>query len=129
MAVATGYAIYPAYPGYDPLYALIWGAEVADLELPSFDAYRAPTAHPLTIALGALLSPLGAGADRALLVINLGAYVALAAGVYRLARVTITPLAGWAAALLVLSASTSRSSRSAATWTSPTWRSSPGRLR
>ena len=102
-AVAVGYVVYPAYPGYDPLYALIWGGELARLELPSIDAYRAPTAHPLTIALGALLSPLGRGAAQALIVINLACYAALIAGVYRLARVAISPLAGWAAALLLLS--------------------------
>lgn len=103
VAVAAGYVLYPTYPSYDPLYALIWGSEVAHLELPSFEAYRAPTAHPLTIVLGALLSPLGESADRVLLALNVASYVVLVAGVYRLTRVAVSPLAGWVAGLLVLS--------------------------
>jgi hypothetical protein len=99
----VGYALYPTHPSYDPLYSLIWGAELANLERPSFDAYRAPTPHPLTIALGAILSPLGEAAERALLLLNIAAFVGLVAGIYRLGRVVLTPLAGWAAALLLLS--------------------------
>jgi hypothetical protein len=53
----------PAHLGYDPTWALAWGAELASGSLPRLDASpAAPTPHPLANALGALLSPLGASA-------------------------------------------------------------------
>ena len=69
---------------------------------PSFEAYRAPTEHPLAIVFGAALSLLGEGADRVMVLITLFAFVALAAGTYRLGRLCFTPFVGALAAFLVL---------------------------
>ena len=51
-------------PNYDSYYSLLWGREVLHGHLPSFEAYRAPTEHPLAVAFGAVLSLLGDDADR-----------------------------------------------------------------
>lgn len=101
LAVA-GFFVRVTYPNYDSYYALLWGRELLDLHLPSFDAYRAPTEHPLAIAFGALMSLFGGDADRLLVLVTLLALVALAAGTYWLARLCFTPFVGAIAAFLVL---------------------------
>jgi hypothetical protein len=76
LAVA-GFFTWVTYPNYDSYYSLLWGQEVLSLEKPSFEAYRAPTEHPLAIAFGAVLSLLGPSADRVMVLITLFAFVAL----------------------------------------------------
>lgn len=45
--------------GYDASWALLWGQQIADGGLPRLDAPGAPTPHPLSIVLSALVAPLG----------------------------------------------------------------------
>jgi hypothetical protein len=97
----VGFVVYPTFPNYDSYYSLLWGREALDGTLPSFDAYRAPTQHPLAIAFGALLSLVGDDADRLMVGATLASFVALAAGLYRLARASFTTLVGLAAAALL----------------------------
>jgi Dolichyl-phosphate-mannose-protein mannosyltransferase len=99
-----GYLVYPTYPNYDSAYSLIWGRELVDGALPSFDAYRTPTEHPLAVVVGAVLSLLGDTAGpRAWLLLSVVGFCLLVAGVYRLGRATFGPWVGLVAALLVLS--------------------------
>ena len=56
IGTTVGFFVRPTFPNYDSYYSLLWGREVLHGTLPSFDAYRAPTEHPLAIAFGALLS-------------------------------------------------------------------------
>ncbi len=76
-----GFFAFPTYPNYDSYYSLLWGREILDGALPSYDAYRAPTPHPLAIAVGTLLSPLGHGAERIWILLCVASFVALVAGV------------------------------------------------
>jgi len=103
LSVATfvGFLVYPTYPNYDSYYSLLWGREILHGHLPSFEAYKAPTEHPLAIAFGALLSLGGRGADRAMVFFTEASFVVLCAGVYRLGRVAFTPLVGLAAAAIL----------------------------
>jgi hypothetical protein len=103
IAAAIGFAIYPSYPSYDSIYALVWGDELLAGQAPSFEAFRAPTEHPLSIAVSVLLQPFGGGADRILVLLHLLAFVAVVAAVYRLGRDAFSPLVGLAAALVLLS--------------------------
>src|SRR6185436_4833646 len=86
VASAVLFVVYPTFPNYDSYYSLLWGREVLDGTLPSFDAYRAPTQHPLAIAFGALLALVGDDADRIMVGATFASFVILAAGMYRLAR-------------------------------------------
>src|SRR4051794_39929493 len=103
VGAAIGYLVYPTYPNYDSAYSLLWGRELLDGALPSFDAYRAPTEHPLAVAFAAVLSPLGDAAPRVWLAVTVVAFCLLVAGVYRLGRAAFGPWVGLVAALLVLS--------------------------
>src|SRR3979411_1037581 len=98
---AVGYVAYPTFPTYDSYYALVWGRDLLHLHLPVFGVYRAPTEHPLAIAFGALLSLAGHSADRLMVAATMASFVALAAGVYRLARHAFTPLIGALAVALL----------------------------
>jgi hypothetical protein len=98
----VGFFTWVTYPNYDSYYSLLWGKEILSFDKPSFEAYRAPTEHPLAVAFGAVLSVLGQDADRVMVLITLFAFVALAAGTYRLGRLCFTPFVGALAALLVL---------------------------
>ena len=53
----VGFLVYPTYPNYDSYYSLLWGREILHGDLPCFEAYRAPTEHPLAVLFGALLAP------------------------------------------------------------------------
>jgi hypothetical protein len=101
LASIAGFLAYPTYPNYDSYYSLLWGRELVGLHALSFEAYRAPTEHPLAIAFGALLTPLGDVADRVMVAFTVVAFVVLVVGVYILAKTAFTPLVGAAAAFLL----------------------------
>ncbi|MEN3279539.1 MAG: hypothetical protein V7607_679 [Solirubrobacteraceae bacterium] len=101
LGTLIGFIVYPTYPNYDSYYSLLWGREVLHGVKPSFDAYRAPTEHPLAVAFGALLSIVGDPADRIMVGATLASFVVLVAGLYRLARASFGTLVGLAAAGLL----------------------------
>ncbi len=94
--------LFPTYPTYDSYYALIWGRDLLHLHLPVFHVYKAPTEHPLAIAFGAVISIFGQIADRLMILGAIASYVALLAGVFRLARLTFGPVVAFVAAGLLL---------------------------
>jgi dolichyl-phosphate-mannose-protein mannosyltransferase len=101
LGTVGAFAAYPSSPNYDTFYSLVWGRELAHLDGPSFDAFRAPTQHPLALVVGAALQPLGENADRAFVLLSLLSLAALVAGLYRLARDAFTPIVGLAAAAVL----------------------------
>ena len=101
IGTTVGFFVRPTFPNYDSYYSLLWGREVLHGTLPSFDAYRAPTEHPLAIAFGALLSLVGDDADRLMVGATFASFVVLAAGMYRLARESFTWIVGLVAAALL----------------------------
>lgn len=70
----------PTHLGYDASWALKWGDDLGGGQLPRYDARpAAPTPHPLTNAIAALLSPLSATATPiALEVVAIAWFAALA---------------------------------------------------
>jgi hypothetical protein len=99
---AVGSVVYRTYPNYDSYYSLIWGRELLHGSKPSFEAYRAPTEHPLAVLFGALLSLFGEVGGRLLVLCTLASFLVLVWGVYRLGRVAFTPLVGFIAAALLV---------------------------
>jgi Dolichyl-phosphate-mannose-protein mannosyltransferase len=98
-----GYFAFPTYPTYDSFYALLWGRDLLHLHLPDFQVYRGPTEHPLAIAFGMFCSIFGQGGARLMVFGSIASFVALVAGIYRLARLCFGPVVGMFAALLMLS--------------------------
>jgi hypothetical protein len=101
LGALVAFVVYPTFPNYDSYYSLLWGRELLDGQKPSFDAYRAPTQHPLAVFFGAGLSLVGDEADRLLVAATFVSFVVLAAGLYRLGRVAFTPAVGLVAAVLL----------------------------
>jgi hypothetical protein len=101
LGTLVGFFVRPTFPNYDSYYSLLWGREVLHGTLPSFDAYRAPTEHPLAIAFGAALSLVGDDADRIMVGATFASFVVLAAGMYRLARASFGTLVGLIAGALL----------------------------
>jgi len=99
---AVGFFVFPTYPNYDSYYSLLWGREVLDLTLPTFEGFRVPTEHPLAIVVGAALALLGDEGDRVWIAMTLASFLGLVWGVYRLGRLAFTPLVGAIAAGLLL---------------------------
>ncbi|CAB4873367.1 unannotated protein [freshwater metagenome] len=100
-AIVVGTILYPTYANYDSTYSLIWGREVIHGHAPSFEAYRAPTQHPLGVLIGAILSLFGYLGDRLFVLLMLAAFVILVMGLYRLGRSAFTTLVGLVAAVIV----------------------------
>jgi hypothetical protein len=99
----AAYIVFPTYPTYDSLYALLWGRDLVHLQLPNLHVYRVPTEHPLAVAFGALCSLLGQGGARLVVLGSIASFVALLAGTHRLAKLCFGPVVGVIAGLLVLS--------------------------
>lgn len=94
----------PTYPNYDAYYHLVWGRELLDGLTPSFEAYAAPTQHPLEVAVAAVLGAvLGTGADRAFVLIAVLSLVWLAWAVFRLGARVLGPWPGVAGAFFAAS--------------------------
>jgi hypothetical protein len=73
-----------AFLNYDTFYSLVWGDQIASGTKPDFEVPVAPTQHPLAIAAGALVSPLGDGAEGALLALVILSIGFIAVGLFRL---------------------------------------------
>jgi hypothetical protein len=101
LAVLAGFVAHTTQPTYDSIYSLLWAREILDGGAPSFDAYRAPTQHPLALAISLPLVAAGAP-PHAFDVLTLAAYVALVAGLVRLGAVTLGLVAGLIAGALLL---------------------------
>jgi hypothetical protein len=103
LGAAIAYAVYPTYPVYDSAYELVWGRSVLHGHLPDFDAYRAPTEHPLGLLAGTVAALFGEAAPRLWMIATIAAYCLLVAGLYRLGCATFGRWVGLVAALLLLS--------------------------
>jgi hypothetical protein len=103
LAALVAFVAVPAYSAFDSIYSLVWGQELLRGETPSFDAYRAPTQHPLWVALSTLLAPLGEVASRVIVGICVAGFVALVCGGFRFAKAVFGEPVGWICALLLLS--------------------------
>lgn len=101
LAVVGLWLAVPTFPNYDAYYHLVWGRELLDGRAPSFEAYAAPTQHPLYIAVAAVAGLAGRDADRALVLLTLLALVALTWATWRTARALFGPWPGALAALFV----------------------------
>src|SRR3954467_9170493 len=101
VAAVVAFLVYPTFPNYDSYYSRLWARGALPLEPLSFDGYRTPTEHPLAILVAVPLVLLGDGGDRVLVFLSIASMVALAAGMYRLGRLSFGPLVGFVAALLV----------------------------
>ena len=87
LAALLVWALVPTYPNYDAYYHLVWGRELLDGVSPTFEAYKAPTQHPLFVAVAALLGAvIGQDADRALVLLTALSLVAVIWAVFRTGR-------------------------------------------
>jgi hypothetical protein len=88
--------------GYDAVWALVWGQQIAGGALPALGAAGAPSPHPLAIAVSALLAPLGAHAFAAVLALSWLSLGALGWLAFRLGRELYSPWVGGLFAALLL---------------------------
>ena len=85
LAAVVLFLVAPTYPNYDAYYHLVWGRELLDGQLPGFEAYKAPTQHPLELVVAAALGVVvGGWADRAIVLVSVLSLVWLVWAVYRL---------------------------------------------
>ena len=101
VAAVALWALTRTYPNYDSYYHLVWGREILDGLAPSFEAYAAPTQHPLWVAFAAVLGLVGESADRLLVLVCLLAHAALVLGTYRLGAAVFGRWPGVLAAVFV----------------------------
>jgi hypothetical protein len=94
------WALVPTYPNYDAYYHLAWGRELLHGHAPTFEAYQAPTQHPLYVAVSAVFALAGEHADRLLVLFTVFCHVAFTWAVYRLGTAVWDRRAGAAAAVL-----------------------------
>jgi hypothetical protein len=94
------WALVPTYPNYDAYYHLVWGREIAGGHLPTFEAYQAPTQHPLYLVICLLAGLFGEHGDRLLVLFTCLCHVAFTYAVYRLGAAIWDRRAGVMAAIL-----------------------------
>ena len=96
------FVLRPTYPNYDSYYTLLWGEELAAGRLPDYDVLRTPTPHPLATVVAAALSLSGDAADRVLVLLTLGAHLALLALLFRLTQLLLGTLVALVAVAVLL---------------------------
>jgi hypothetical protein len=101
VAALVGALLVPTYPNYDTYFHLVWGRELMHGMKPDFEAYAAPTEHPLFVALCAVVGLIGTDAERAIVVVCVLSLVALVWGTFRVGDACFGPWPGLLAAAFV----------------------------
>lgn len=100
--LALGVALLvPTYPNYDTYFHLVWGRDLMHGVKPDFDAYAAPTEHPLFLGVCAVVGLVGTDADRVMVLLCALSLVALAWGTFRVGEACFGPWPGLLAAAFV----------------------------
>lgn len=87
----------------DLWWQLVWGAEVAGGDLPSYPAPDGPTLHPLTTGIAAILTPLGSSvAADGMALIAVGGFAALVTLTFLFGREVDSVASGLIAALVLV---------------------------
>jgi dolichyl-phosphate-mannose-protein mannosyltransferase len=102
IALALWLALGSAFANYDTFYSLVWGNEIAHGQSPDYSAQLVPTPHPLSTMFGILASPLGDGAETAVVIAGFLALGAIGYLVYRLGDLWLNRWVGLLAAAIVL---------------------------
>jgi hypothetical protein len=102
IALALWLVFRHGFANYDTFYALVWGDEIAHGESPDLDVLLPPTPHPLATLAGIALSPLGDGAEDAVVVIAFLSLGAIGYLTYRLGSEWFNRPVGLLAAAIVL---------------------------
>jgi hypothetical protein len=103
VAALVAALLVPTYPNYDTYFHLVWGRELVHGMKPDFQAYAAPTEHPLFVALCALVGLVGTDGDRLIVIVCVLSFVALAWGTFRVGDACFGPWPGLLAAVFVAS--------------------------
>ncbi|UUY02934.1 hypothetical protein LRS13_19945 [Svornostia abyssi] len=74
----------PGYLGYDAAWGLVWGAELADGGLPSYEAALAPTPHPLVNVAAAVIAVMSGDGEPVLVALSFAAFAVLVGGAWQL---------------------------------------------
>lgn len=100
--VALGVALLvPTYPNYDTYFHLVWGRDLMHGVKPDFDAYAAPTEHPLFLAVCAVVGLVGTDADRVMVLLCALSLVGMVWGTFRVGEACFGPWPGLLAAAFV----------------------------
>jgi hypothetical protein len=100
-AAVVVWAVAPTLPNYDTYYHLVWGRELLDGVKPTFEAYQAPTEHPLYLGIATVMAQLGGDdADRLMVLLAVLSHAAFVVGVYALGAAVFCRPVGLLAALL-----------------------------
>ena len=102
IAVALVLTYGASFLAYDPMYALIWGDQLRQLELPGFELRFAPTPHPLANAVSAVVTVLGERAPAAMVGLVMLSFGLLGWACYSLGRALFSWPVGVLFAWLVL---------------------------
>ena len=102
LAVLLGLIYGTGYVGYDGSFALVWGRDLAHLDLPDFEGRGYPTPHPLVNLVTAVFSPLGRAAHDVLLALSTVSLALLGWAAYRFGSVLYGALTGLVFAAMLL---------------------------
>ncbi len=91
-----------ARAGYDSSWHVIWAQDVLAGRSPSFDAWAAPTEHPLLVAIAIVAAPFGTRSSQAMVALDLFALLLTCPALMRLTRACFDSRATGAAAWLIL---------------------------
>jgi hypothetical protein len=98
-----GWVLLRPSPVPDSYWALIWGRDVLGGELPQVDAPDAPSAHPLAVAIGAVVGLFGRAQAvdlfNGLVLLSLGATLV---GIFRFGQIVFGTAVAWAAVAAAL---------------------------
>ena len=101
-ALALWLAFGHGFANYDSFYSLVWGNEIAHGQSLDYSAALPPTPHPLATLFGVIVSPLGDGAETALVVVAFVTLATIGYLVYRLGELWVNRWVGLLASVIVL---------------------------